>query len=169
MNITNRRSIDMALWVGQWSVAAIFEFTGMVKLGLEPRDLRPFFGFASIPTASMLHAVAAVEIATALLVVLPAILRILPWISPAAACAMGGILISGIVRPATPAGTGHVVLNEMLLLLAAFVAWGRLYCCPIRSVTENTLSPRPGRHVRERVAAGRMMRGQIHEETKGLS
>ena len=119
------RTLDKGIWAAQWTLAAAFEIAGMCKLGFQAHHLRPHFGYAAAMTTPMLHRVAAIEIALAFLVVLPALLQILPRLSVLAAMALGVIALAGLLQPSSAAATGFVAVDVALLALAALVAAGR--------------------------------------------
>ena len=95
----------------------------MIKLGLGARlqDV----GFFAEASTRMLQVVATAEVLIALLVILPSLLRVLPWLSTAAAAALGGIAALGTAG-AIAGGSGIVSVNLSLAALAAIVACGRL-------------------------------------------
>jgi hypothetical protein len=96
---------DRFLWAGQWTVALAFYFIAMIKLGLENR----------------LRAAEAVEIALALLAIVPARTEILPQVST---LALALLPVAALVLPAH--GTGLAPVDATLAVLAAIVALARL-------------------------------------------
>jgi hypothetical protein len=119
------RILEKARWTAQWTLAVAFELTGMCKLGFEAHQLRGHFGYAAAMTTPMLHGVAAIEIALAVLVILPALLDLLPQLSLVAAAALGGIALFGVIQPSSAAASGFPGIDLALFAVAALVIAGR--------------------------------------------
>jgi len=96
---------DRLLWAGQWTVALAFYFIALIKLGLENR----------------LRAAEAVEIALALLAIVPARTEILPQVST---LALALLSVAALALPAY--GTGLAPVDGTLAVLAGIVALARL-------------------------------------------
>jgi hypothetical protein len=140
MTSTNRRPINMTVWVCQWILAGAFEFIAMVKLGL-PAELAQRFGLAAEASTAMLQTVALVEIGVSLLAILPAVTRVLPQLSTVAAAGLGGIALLRIAMPAGSASSGVLWLNLALAAFAAFVVWGRVAIVPIAPFADEDADP----------------------------
>ena len=130
MNHTDERQLDRTLWAAQWILAGAFEFIGMVKLGLTADQARQHFGLPADSTTRMLHAAGAVEVAIALVVILPGVTRF-SQLCTVAAGGLGAIALLGLFRPAIAAGAGIAGVDLVLVALAAFAVWGRLAKAPI--------------------------------------
>jgi len=112
--------LRVALWAGQAILAAMFLFAGGHKVANAaqfpfPAALTWFIGIS--------------ELAGAVGVIVPALTRIKPVLTPVAAAALGLVMLLA---------TGfHVVRGEPfamtlgLLAVALFVAWGRAFKAPI--------------------------------------
>ncbi len=135
MRHADRRSIDLALWAAQWMLAVVYELAGLIKLGLRASDMHHLGLFADATTTT-LHLIGALDVLVAVLVILPALLRVRPWLSTAAAIALGSIAVLGIRWPAFGVGTGIAAVNVALAALATFVAWGRLARVPVAPFDE---------------------------------
>jgi len=129
MNRTDERELDRTLWIAQWILACAFEFIGMVKLGLTADQARPYFGLAADSTTQTIHAVGALEVAIALLVILPGVTRF-PQVCTVAAGGLGAIAFLGLSRQAIAVGSGIAGVDLVLVALAAFAVWGRLARAP---------------------------------------
>src|SRR5258705_10317412 len=124
MNHTDERQLDRTLWAAQWILAGAFEFIGMVKLGLTADQARQHFGLPADSTTRMLHAAGAVEVAIALVVILPGVTRF-SQLCTVAAGGLGAIALLGLFRPAIAAGAGIAGGDLVLVALAAACVWGR--------------------------------------------
>jgi hypothetical protein len=122
------RTLNVSLWIAQVLLFAMFAMAGGLKLFMpvatlaqtgEPIALIRFIGIA--------------EVLGAIGLLLPAITRIKPWLTPLAALGLGVIMVLA---------TGfHVMRGEFSALgapialgaAAAFIAWGRFRQAPIEA------------------------------------
>ena len=124
-------AINVLLWVVQGLLAALFLFAGGMKLVL---PLEALAGPIALPGLFM-RFIGVAEVAGALGLVLPSLLRIQPRLTPVAAGGLviimiGATVLTGIAGPAAMAAMPGVVG-----ILAGVVAYGRVRTSPI--------SPRP--------------------------
>ena len=122
-------AINVLLWVVQASLAALFLFAGGMKLVL---PLEALAGPIALPGLFM-RFIGLAEVAGALGLVLPSLLKIQPRLTPVAAAGLviimiGATVLTGVAGPvamaAMPAGVGT---------LAGVVVYGRVWTSPIRS------------------------------------
>lgn len=114
--------VHYALWAAQLLLAALFGMVGALKLATPaaemPVALTRFIGLS--------------EFLGALGMVLPAGLRTLPWLTPAAGAGLLTIMLLAMsVHIAQGDGVGPVIVNLALGGLAAFVLYGRWKLAPI--------------------------------------
>jgi DoxX-like family len=118
-----------ALWIVQALLAALFLFAGGMKL-VTPIDQTG--APVQFPNAFLVF-IGVVEVLGALGLILPALLRVLPGLTPLAAVGlvilMGGAVVVGIMTGAFAASLIPLAVG----LLAAFVAYGRWRLVPIPS------------------------------------
>ena len=62
---------------------------------------------------------------------LPALTGILPWLTLLAALGLGLTMIGAAVTHLRRAGYGGIAVNAVLLILAAFVAYGWFFVLPV--------------------------------------
>lgn len=119
---TPSKALHIALWVGQLLLAAMFLMAGSTKLfdGAQfpyPTALTTFIGVA--------------EVSGAIGVILPALTRIKPFLTPLAAAGLATVMI---LATATHLSKGEPFgMTTGLGLIALFVAWGRSRKAPIRA------------------------------------
>jgi hypothetical protein len=119
--------MNAALWIVQGLLAALFLFAGGMKLVLPVEELTKDSGLSG----GFLRFIGVVEVLGGLGLVLPALTRIRPGLTPLAAA---GLVIIMIGATATVLLDGHGAMALMPLvtgLLAAFVAYGRTTLAPI--------------------------------------
>ena len=114
------KALHVALWIGQLVLAAMFGMAGSMKLF--SADQFPF------PTALTLF-IGTVEILGVIGVIVPALTRIKPALTPLAALGFATIMVLAI---GLHASSGEpFTTNALLLAVSLFVAWGRFRKAPI--------------------------------------
>ena len=117
-----------ALWIVQLLLAALFLFGGAVKLSMPIEELTaqapvpgPFIQFISVA-----------ELVGAVGLVLPALLRIWPGLTPLAAAGLAIIMIGATTITLATMGAAPALFPLVTGLFALFVAYGRWRLAPIR-------------------------------------
>jgi hypothetical protein len=119
--------LNRVLWVVQGLLAALFLFAGGMKLVLPLDALK---GPVEVP-GLFLRFIGVVEVLGAVGLILPALLRIRPRLTPLAA---GGLVIImvGAIAITLQGGGGALALMPLTVgVLAVFVAYGRWRLAPI--------------------------------------
>jgi DoxX-like protein len=116
-----------ALWTVQILLAAVFLFAGGMKLVL---PLEKLAGPVALPGA-LLRFIGVVEVLGAVGLILPAALRIKPWLTPLAALGLVVVMIGAVVITLIAGESFAAVMSAVVGLLAAFVAYGRWRLAPI--------------------------------------
>ena len=109
------------LWIVQGLLAAVFLFSGGMKLVL---PLEKMTGPVPLP-GLFLRFLGVVEILGALGLILPGLLRIRPGLAPLAAAGLVIIMIGATVITLVGGMVAVALMNLVVALLAAFVAYGR--------------------------------------------
>jgi uncharacterized membrane protein len=117
--------MNVFLWIVQAILAAMFALVGLLK-ATQPRDkLAPKLPWVEDFSPNTVRFIGIVDLLGAIGLILPAATGIAPILTPIAAT---GLAITMVLAAATHIRRGEpsaVVLNAILLVLAAFVAWGR--------------------------------------------
>lgn len=124
----------IGLWGAQIFLALFFGSIGILKLTSAPEALVSIGAAwaADVPLA-LLRFVGASELAGAFGVILPALTRILPILTPLAAAGLATIQILAIGLHAMRGELLAVLpINLVLLAISLFVVWGRIRKAPIR-------------------------------------
>jgi uncharacterized membrane protein len=123
------RGVSVALWTVQGLLAALFLFAGAMKFVMPLEQMTkgtslpgPFFWFIGV-----------VELLGAIGLIVPAVLRIRPILTPVAACGLV-IVMAGATVLSLPMGAA-ALFPLVTGVLAAFVAYGRFRLRPIYSRT----------------------------------
>jgi uncharacterized membrane protein len=121
--------MDRTLWIVAGLLAAVYLFSGAVKLILPQEKLAtvPAGGWVNDFSAGTVRAIGVLEILGAVGLVLPAATGIAPVLTPLAALGlavlMGGAAITRLRRHEPK----PMLADLVYLALAAFVAWGRFF------------------------------------------
>jgi len=117
-----------ALWIVQGLLAALFLFAGGAKLVL---PLDQMTGPVALP-GWFLRFLGVAEVLGALGLILPGLLRIRPGLTPLAAAGLVIIMIGATVITLVGGMVAVALMNLVVALLAAFVAYGRWRLAPYR-------------------------------------
>jgi len=117
-----------ALWIVQGLLAALFLFAGGAKLVL---PLDQMAGPVALP-GWFLRVLGVAEVLGALGLILPGLLRIRPGLTPLAAAGLVIIMIGATAVTLAGGMVAMALMNVVVALLAAFVAYGRWRLAPHR-------------------------------------
>lgn len=124
---TNSKKTNVALWVGQIALAGMFLFAGGMKLVL---PLSVFASQTPLP-GIIIRLVGIAEVAGALGLLLPGLLKLRPSLTPLAAAGLVGIMIgAAAITLATPQPSGAVV-PIVVGLIAALIGYERWQRVPL--------------------------------------
>lgn len=123
--------MNVFLWIVQAVLAALFALSGLVKL-LQPKEkLAPKLPWVEDFSTPTVRFIGVVELLGAIGLIVPAATGIAPILTPVAATGLAIFMVLAAathLRRREPAG---VVVNAVLLALAALVAWGRFGPYPL--------------------------------------
>lgn len=120
------RGLSITLWTVQGILAILFVFSGVMKFVMSVSQMTKQMPFSG----NFLHMIGAFEILGGIGLILPALLRILPVLTPVAACGLIIIMIGAVFT----IGMHWVAAFPLLLgVLAVFIAYGRFRLRPIPS------------------------------------
>ena len=129
---TGRNWWGIGLWVAQVLLALAFGAAGVMKLMTPLDQLGTMMNWVTVTPEWLVRFIGTVEILGALGMILPALTRVLPWLTPLAALGFAVIQVLAIGTHASLGETAATLpVNIVLLALALFVAWGRWRKAPI--------------------------------------
>lgn len=114
--------MNAIIWVAQGILAVVFLAAGLLKLTNTRAALKDKTPYVEDFTDGQVKAIGALEVLGAVGAVLPAALKVLPVLSPVAACGQALTMVAAaatLVRRGEPA---HLPLNVVVFALAVFVA-----------------------------------------------
>jgi putative oxidoreductase len=116
--------MDIAAWIAQAIAALAFGVHGYTLLFRPAQALRQYPWAGDVPD-SMKRFIGTAELLGAIGVIVPAVTKILPWLTPLAALGLTAIMVlAGVFHVTRREWTG-VVFNLVLGAIAAFVAYAR--------------------------------------------
>lgn len=122
----------IGLWVAQVLLALMFGAAGVMKLTQPVEALGAMMNWVNSSPELLVRFIGLVEIAGALGMIVPAITRILPFLTPLAALGFAIIQVLAIGVHASLGETAtSLPINLVLLALSLFVAWGHVRKAPI--------------------------------------
>jgi uncharacterized membrane protein YphA (DoxX/SURF4 family) len=118
--------MNTALWIVAWVLAVAFLAAGLMK-ALKSKEELAKSGMTWVEDFSpgMVRTIGVLEILAAIGLVLPALLDIAPIFVPLAALGLVLMMIGAVVVHARRKEYQAIAPGAVLLLLSAFVAWGR--------------------------------------------
>jgi uncharacterized membrane protein YphA (DoxX/SURF4 family) len=118
--------MNVALWVVAGLLALAFLAAGLMKIS-QPKEKLAASGMAWTEDFSpgTVKAIGTLELLAAIGLILPAALGIVPVLTPLAATGLVVVMIGAAVTHARRKEHQMILVNLVLLALAAVVAWGR--------------------------------------------
>lgn len=119
--------MNRALWIIQWLLALLFLFAGVMKFVMPVEEMT-----RQMPMLAgwFLHFIGVAEIMGAIGLVLPSLLHIQPGLTKLAAACLIVIMIGATIITVAVQGIAAAVFPLVVLLLVAFVAYGRWRMAP---------------------------------------
>jgi uncharacterized membrane protein len=118
--------VNVVLWIVAGVLAAAFLASGLMKLAQPKKKIVDSgMGWAEDFSGGAVKGIGALEVLGALGLILPAVFDVATVLVPIAATGLALIMLGAAVTHARRKESQMVVVNVVLLLLAAFVAWGR--------------------------------------------
>jgi DoxX-like family len=118
--------ISVALWIGQGLLAVLFLFAGGMKLAMPLEAMAAVFPLPAL----FMKFIGLIEVLGGLGLILPALLRIRPVLTPLAAAGLVLDMIGATVVTVVLIGLAPALMPLVVGLLLAFVAYGRWRMAP---------------------------------------
>lgn len=122
--------MNIALWIGQGLLAIMFLMAGSMKATRPKEQLAERMEWVNDFSASTIRLIGILEVLGAAGVVLPKATGILPWLTPTAAAGLALTMVGAALIHIRRNEYGNLVMNIVLLAMAAFVAYGRFVLLP---------------------------------------
>lgn len=133
MSRPSSRGWQIGLWIAQILLAVAMLMPGVMKTFMAPEALQSMgIAWAGDVPIWFVRFIGICELAGGIGVILPALTRIAPFLTPLAAACFALVQVLAIGFHATRGETEQTIIaNVLLLALALFVAWGRGKKLPI--------------------------------------
>jgi uncharacterized membrane protein YphA (DoxX/SURF4 family) len=122
---SERSAVNIAIWILQSLLALGFLAAGLIKLSQPKEKLQQSMAWTESFSGPMVKVIGALELLAALGLILPAATGILPVLTPLAATGLVIVMAGAVITHARRGEVPVIVVNVVLLLLAAVVAWAR--------------------------------------------
>ncbi len=114
--------MNTIIWVAQGILAAVFLAAGLLKVTNTRAALKDKTPYVEDFTDGQVKTIGTLEVLSAIGVVLPSALKVLPALSPIAACGQALTMIAAAATLIRRGEHAHVPLNVVIFALAVFVA-----------------------------------------------
>lgn len=118
--------MNVFFWIVQGLLAAVFLFTGASKITQPHERLREQQDWVSDFSGGTVRVIGALEVLGALGLIVPPLVGVLPIVAPLAAIGLALLMVGAMVVHARRREPQMIVVNVVLLVLAAIAIWGRL-------------------------------------------
>jgi len=122
--------LNIALWIVQALLAIVFGMAGAMKLTQPKEKLATRTPYVEDFAAATIKLIGALELLGAIGLILPLLTGILPWLTSLAAAGLVLTMLGAMATHVRRHEYQNLVVNGVLLLLAAFVAYGRIVAIP---------------------------------------
>jgi hypothetical protein len=112
-------------------LAAMFAISGWMKATYGPMELAMYVPWSPDVPVALVKFIGICEFLGAFGLVVPALTRVRPWLTPLSAAALTLVMVFAVGFHLARGETQSLVMPLILGLLSAFVAWGRRYKAPI--------------------------------------
>jgi uncharacterized membrane protein YphA (DoxX/SURF4 family) len=119
------KAIHIILWAAQVLLAACFIWAGMMKLLQSPEKLAVMWPWAGQVPVALVKLTGVVDVLAAIGLVVPAMMRIKPGLTPLTAVGIIGLMLCAGVFHILRGEAATIGVNVVFAVLAAFIAWGR--------------------------------------------
>jgi uncharacterized membrane protein YphA (DoxX/SURF4 family) len=123
--------LNLSLWSVQLLLGAVFGMAGLAKATRPIAELAARMPWAADIPEGLVRFIGVSELAGGVGLLLPALTRIRPSLTPLAAAGLTTIMALAAVFHATRGEVAGIVVNVVLGGIAAFIAWGRYTKVPI--------------------------------------
>jgi putative oxidoreductase len=123
--------MNIVLWVVQVVLALVFLGSGVTKVIQSPEKLAPRMHWVPHFPVAFVRFIGVSEALAGIGLILPALTKILPWLTIAAAGGLIIVMVSAIVVNARMGDYKTITPNVVFLLLATFVMIGRIALQPL--------------------------------------
>lgn len=130
-NQVNNKSITISLWIVQSLLGAMFIMTGAMKLSQPIAELSAMLPWTKDIPEMFVRLIGSFEILGGIGLIFPGMFRIKPILTPVAAVGIVLVQVSAVVFHISRGEMSILGMNFFVIVVALFIAWGRLSRAPI--------------------------------------
>ena len=123
--------MNIALWIVQILLAIVFLIAGIMKVTKTKEEMAEKMRWVEDFSQQAIRTIGVLEILGAVGLILPAVTGILPILTPLAAVCLVLTMIGAIIAHVRHGEYSDIVINLVLLAMAAFVVYGRFIAAPL--------------------------------------
>jgi uncharacterized membrane protein YphA (DoxX/SURF4 family) len=123
--------VNVALWIVQILLAIFSLMHGLMMWSPKAERMQGGMGYILAIPPTFRRFIGMAEILAAPGLILPAVTGILPWLTPLAAIGTVIIMVGAIIFHIPRKEYANIVLNLIILAMAAFAAYGRFVLVPL--------------------------------------
>ncbi|MFK7906266.1 MAG: DoxX family protein [Chitinophagales bacterium] len=130
-NQTNNKAINIALWVAQVLLGAMFLMAGAMKASQPVEALAASLPWVTSSPIELVRFIGISELLGGLGLLLPSILRIKPFLTVWAAYGLALVMLLAALFHGSRGEFSAIGVNVVLIAIFGFIAWGRSKKAPI--------------------------------------
>lgn len=123
--------MNTALWIVQILLGLVFGMAGITKITQPKEKLKNMMAWVEDFQPQIVKLIGTLELLAAIGLILPALTGILPILTPLAAAGLVLVMLGAVVTHLRRGEPQVIVINLVLLALAAFIAYGRFVAVPL--------------------------------------
>ena len=131
--LTRPKALHIILWTAQIILGGMFIMAGVMKSSQPIIDLSKSVPWTANVPLALVRFIGVSELLGGIGLILPALFRIKPILTPVAAIGILIIMVFAMLYHIINGETNVIGINVAFALLAAFIAWGRMKKAPIYS------------------------------------
>lgn len=125
MSTTSNKGLNIALWITQGLLAAMYLMAGSTKLFQPIEEITKMLPWVADTSAGLVRFIGLSELLGGIGLLLPSILRIQPKLTVFAAIGLTIVQVLALGFHLSRGEASMIGMNGLLIAMAAFVAWGR--------------------------------------------
>jgi len=130
-NSNSSKKMNIALWIVQSLLAAMFLMAGVNKLFQSTDELAKMLPWVTSVPIGLVKFIGISELLGGIGLLVPSILRIKPVLTPYAAIGLSLVMLFASIFHISRGETSAIGMNFVFMAMAIFVAWGRSKKAPI--------------------------------------
>ncbi len=130
-NNKNNKAIIIILWIAQGLLAAMFIMAGLMKVSQPVEVLAESLPWITSTPLALVRFIGVSELLGGLGLLVPALLRIKPFLTIWAALGLALVMVFAAIFHASRGEFSAIGTNVLFIIFLGFIAWGRSKKAPI--------------------------------------